>query len=222
LDGTSYLQPATSHKNFQIDRQIFVYNSFVLLAYLTPLPMEGAPMENTPAAPTTRIKAKFGDFEFDADGPVPTVESQFDAFMKLVSSMPHKSLTSDPGSPKDVIDKKDDPDTLPHIPIEKILHVSGRVVSLTAIPKSATDAALLIMLGQKDLRNNSAVTGQEIGDGLAQSGREVPRVDRVMDQALADQHVLKTGVKRGTRYRLTNMGLSKALGIAKELIESLP
>jgi hypothetical protein len=78
------------------------------------------------------------------------------------------------------------------------------------------------MLGQKDLRNNVAVTGQEIGDGLAQSGRDVPRVDRVMDQALEDQHVLKTGVKRGTRYRLTNLGLSKALGIAKELIESLP
>ncbi len=102
------------------------------------------------------------------------------------------------------------------------MHLSGRVVSLTAIPKSATDAALLIMLGQKDLRDNVSVTGQEIGDGLAQSGREVPRVDRVMDQALKEQHVLKTGVKRGTRYRLTNVGLSRALTIAKELIESLP
>jgi hypothetical protein len=78
------------------------------------------------------------------------------------------------------------------------------------------------MLGQKDLRANVSVTGQEIGDGLAQSGREVPRVDRIMDQALKDSLVLKTGVKRGTRYRLTNSGLSKALGIASELIASLP
>jgi hypothetical protein len=78
------------------------------------------------------------------------------------------------------------------------------------------------MLGQKDLRANVTVTGQEIGDGLAQSGREVPRVDRIMDQALRDSQVLKTGVKRGTRYRLTNLGLSKALAIASELIASLP
>jgi hypothetical protein len=172
--------------------------------------------------PTTRIKAKFGEFEFDADGPEKTVQAQFEAFMKLVSSMPSKIQQQVPSSTPNVHENKDDLDSLPHIPIEKIVHVSGRVVSLTAIPKSATDAALLIMLGQKDLRNNVAVTGQEIGDGLAQSGREVPRVDRIMDQALADQHVLKTGVKRGTRYRLTNMGLAKALGIAKELIESLP
>ena len=102
------------------------------------------------------------------------------------------------------------------------MHLAGRIVSLTALPKSATDAALLIMLGQKDLRANVSVTGQEIGDGLAQSGREVPRVDRIMDQALKDQHVLKTGLKRGTRYRLTNVGLNKALSIANELIGSLP
>jgi hypothetical protein len=172
--------------------------------------------------PTTRIKAKFGDFEFDADGPVEAVQAQFDAFMKLVSAMPSKSVI--PTAPAEVsaAENKDNPNSQPHIPVEKIMHVSGRVVSLTAIPKTATDAALLIMLGQKDLRNNIAVTGQEIGDGLAQSGREVPRVDRIMDQALEDQHVLKTGVRRGTRYRLTNLGLSKALAIAKDLIESLP
>jgi len=90
------------------------------------------------------------------------------------------------------------------------------------LPKSAADAALLIMLGQKDLRNNVSVTGQEIGDGLDQSGLPVPRVDRVMDKALEEAFVLKTGIKRGTRYRLTNQGLSKALNIAKDLIASLP
>jgi hypothetical protein len=72
------------------------------------------------------------------------------------------------------------------------------------------------------MRNNVSVTGQEIGDGLAQSGRPVPRVDRVMDTAIAEAHVLKTGIKRGTRYRLTNQGLQKALAIAMELIASLP
>ena len=171
---------------------------------------------------TTRIRTKLGDHEFDAEGPVETVQAQFEAFLKAVCIAPsQKPEVPKPNLPE-VKENSNDPVSMPHIPIEKILHLSGRVVSLTALPKSVTDAALLIMLGQKDLRDNVTVTGQEIGDGLALSGREVPRVDRIMEQALKEQHVLKTGLKRGTRYRLTNVGLSRALTIAKELIDSLP
>lgn len=171
---------------------------------------------------TTRIRTKIGDHEFDAEGPVETVQAQFEAFLKIVCAVPTQKQESLKSSSTETKENKNDVVGSAHVPIEKIMHLSGRVVSLTAIPKSATDAALLIMLGQKDFRENVSVTGQEIGDGLAQSGREVPRVDRVMDQALKDQYVLKTGVKRGTRYRLTNVGLSRALAIARELIESLP
>ena|SRR2546428_9498216 len=171
---------------------------------------------------TTRIRVKIGDNEFDAEGPTATVQAQFKAFQEIVSTMPRIVAPSQPKREQQAIVQQEDPNSLPHIPIAKILHVSGRVVSLTALPKSATDAALLILLGHKDLRNNVSVTGQEIGDGLDQSGRPVPRVDRVMDKALEEALVLKTGIKRGTRYRLTNQGLSKALNIAQDLIASLP
>jgi hypothetical protein len=43
-----------------------------------------------------------------------------------------------------------------------------------------------------------------------------------MEKAIAEAFVLKSGIKRATRYRLTNQGLVKALNIAKSLIESLP
>jgi hypothetical protein len=171
---------------------------------------------------TIRVKVKIGDNEFDAEGPTETVQAQFKAFQEIVSTMPRIVAPSPPRNDPQILKQQDDVDKLPHVPIEKILHVSGRVVSLTALPKSAADAALLIMLGQKDLRNNVSVTGQEIGDGLDQSGLPVPRVDRVMDKALEEAFVLKTGIKRGTRYRLTNQGLSKTLNIAKDLIASLP
>ena len=171
---------------------------------------------------TTRIKIKIGEHEFDAEGPVETVQAQFEAFREIVSEVASHKLAAATRNNVDTKENTVNPDALPHISIEKILHLSGRVVSLTALPKSASDAALLIMLGQKDFRDNVSVTGQEIGDGLAQSGREVPRVDRIMEQALKDSYVLKTGIKRGTRYRLTNLGLTKALTIAKDLIESLP
>lgn len=171
---------------------------------------------------TTRIKVKIGDNEFDAEGPTAIVQAQFKAFQEIVSTMPRVAAPSQPKHEQQPIMQQGDAGNFPHIPVEKILHVSGRVVSLTALPKSSADAALLILLGHKDLRNNVSVTGQEIGDGLDQSGHPVPRVDRVMEKALEEALVLKTGIKRGTRYRLTNQGLSKALNIAKELIATLP
>ena len=171
---------------------------------------------------TTRIKIKIGDHEFDAEGPVEIVQAQFEAFRMIISNFPRHIDQPKSRNESHAIEDNGNNVGSAHVPIEKIVHVSGRVVSLTAIPKSSTEAALLIMLGQKDLRNNIAVTGQEIGDGLDQSGCPVPRVDRVMDKALDEAYVLKTGIKRGTRYRLTNQGLSKALNIAKDLIASLP
>lgn len=171
---------------------------------------------------TTSIKTKIGEHEFEASGPVDFVAAQFQAFMQSISSLPPKSTIS--GALSEDKAKQNHIDTVgdKHVPIERVLHVSGRIVSLTALPSSMEDAVLLLMLGHKDLRNNPAVTGQEIGDGLAQSGRPVARVDRVMDKPITEAFVLKSGIRRATRYRLTNQGLVKALNIAKSLIETLP
>jgi hypothetical protein len=171
---------------------------------------------------TTKIKTKIGNNEFEADGPVEIVTAQFEAFLSSISAAPSVGTKNDAFAQSG--SKQNQQDTVGgvHVPIEKVMHVSGRIVSLTALPTSNEDAALLIMLGHKDLRNNEAVTGQEIGDGLAQSGRPVPRVDRVMETALTEAWVLKSGMRRSTRYRLTNQGLVKALNVAKGLVENLP
>jgi hypothetical protein len=170
----------------------------------------------------TKIKTKIGEFEFEAEGPVETVAAQFQAFREIVSNLgvANKDTVVSPGNNQSM--NQTDIVGGTHVEVSKILRVAGRVVSLTALPQSNDDAALLIMLGQRDLRNNDAVTGQEIGDGLAQSGRPVPRVDRVMERAITAAYVLKSGIKRSTRYRLTNVGLVRALNLAQGLIESLP
>ncbi|MGC2477876.1 MAG: hypothetical protein WA485_26290 [Candidatus Sulfotelmatobacter sp.] len=171
---------------------------------------------------TAKIKVKIGDNEFEAEGPVEDVKAQFDVFKELLNSTAIHRLPQESGKTAQSVENTTKNAEPPHIPIEKVLHAAGRVISLTALPASTVDAALLIMLGHKDMRNHVSVTGQEIGDGLAQSGRPVPRVDRIMDKAIEEAQVLKTGIKRGTRYRLTNQGLIKALGVAAELIQSLP
>lgn len=171
---------------------------------------------------SAKIRIKIGDHEFEAEGPSAIVQSQFDAFRELLSKAPLKQEQKDKsGSEQPVLNNGGAGDDA-HVPIEKILRASGRIVSLTALPQSTEDAAMLIMLGHRDLRNNENVTGQEIGDGLAQSGRAVPRTDHLMSKPIASSYVLKSGVKRATRYRLTNMGLLRALSVARELIAALP
>jgi hypothetical protein len=171
---------------------------------------------------TSRIKVKIGGNEFEAEGPTDLVKEQFEAFKEIIRLTPAKSQNNPMSDSVQTLVNQFTADGIPIISLDKILHVSGRIVSLTALPTTSEDAALLIMLGHKELKQNVSVTGQEIGDGLAQSGRPVPRVDRIMESAMSEALVLKTGVKRGTRYRLTNQGLVKAQGLARDLIANLP
>lgn len=167
---------------------------------------------------TSKLRLKIGMHEFEAEGPTDIVKEQFEAFREIIRSIPDS-----PKAPPETVSTGNDENIVLNMnlgskELDKIMNVDGRIISLTAIPSSIEDAALLLMLGHRDLRDNVSVTGQEIGDGLAQSGRTVPRVDRVMEGAIEQSLVLKSGHKRSTRYRLTNQGLARAVGIARELI----
>jgi hypothetical protein len=180
-----------------------------------------APQEVT-TVDTSKIRIKIGEHEFEAEGTTESVQAQLETFKVMLTSIndiPARPVAQEVKQAAPIIADTGDPT---HVPLEKILHVSGRVVSLTAIPSSTEMAALLILLGHKNLRNNESVTGQEIGDGLAQSGRPVARTDRVMEKAITEAYVMKSGFKRSTRYRLTNSGNQKALATARELIGTLP
>src|SRR5580704_6752367 len=140
---------------------------------------------------TTRIKIKIGEHEFEAEGPTKIVQDQFEAFKSLISTLPHiNSGGAKVGTGQTTVNKGDVVDPT-HVDLAKIMRVSGRVVSLTAIPASSDDAALLILLGQKDLRDNTSSTALEVGDGLAESGRKVTRVDGVMESGIKQGFVLR-------------------------------
>ncbi len=172
-------------------------------------------------ADTSRIRVKIGAYEFEAEGPTDIVNEQFAAFKSIIGSVPNTTDTPPPAETSQDSNNIVLNTNLGSKELDRIMQVDGRVVSLTAIPQSIEDAALLVMLGHRDLRDNVTVTGQEIGDGLAQSGRTVPRVDRLMETAIEQALVLKTGVRRSTRYRLTNQGLARAVAVARELIGSV-
>jgi hypothetical protein len=168
-----------------------------------------------------RLKIKIGNHEFEAEGPAETVAKQFADFKDLIANLPSKLPEM---VPHDIVPDPTAPSFLPSPASEimKIFQIDGRVVSLTAKPSSESEAALLILLGQKALRENEFATGSEIKEGLEQSGYKPLRVDRMMDGFVAEGLVMINGKNRGKKYRLSNPGLAKAQALADDLQRKLP
>lgn len=161
-----------------------------------------------------KLKVKIGQHEFEAEGPEEVVQSQFQAFQQLIATA--QSQKQEVSSA--VVQEQKPTENGAAIALDRIMRSEGRVVSLTALPGNHDDAAMLVLLGQKTFRNNDTVTGSEIMDGLELSGIRLPRVDRLMEKLAADGLVIKVGIGRASRYRLTNQGMSRAQSIARDVL----
>jgi len=171
-----------------------------------------------------KLKIKLGADEFEAEGPVDTVQAQFKAFADLIAARQQFSLAQAQNeSPRDELPATMAAQRSDMAPadesLNKIMKLEGRVVSLTARPKSADDAVLLVLYGQKALRENDSVTGSEVIDGITTTGGlQVARVDRLLEKIARDGDAIVIGERRAKRYRLTNSGLTKARQLAADLI----
>lgn len=194
---------------------------------------------------TAKLKMKIGIHEFEAEGPADVVQEQFAAFRELVATAPatpppglqHLGMPSIPSSatvfPHDVrtgVGSASGTATLLGVGavreevglrLGKIMKHDGRIVSLTARAGSVIDEILLILLGQKDLRNNESVTGGEVIDGLRMTGHTLDRVDYHLDKLTLAGQVITLGTGRARRYRLTNQGFAKAQEIAMEIVQTV-
>jgi hypothetical protein len=166
-----------------------------------------------------RLKIKIGEHEFDAEGPVETVQAQFEAFKELVSAAPLKTQPSPMNAPDNADQPNGDPNELN---LEKITRVEGRIISLTIGVDRIPDAILLILLGQRRFRSNDAVTGAEILEGLRESGRPIDRADRILLSLHAEGLLIAVGQHRSRTYRLTNAGVARAQEIARNMISLVP
>jgi len=102
------------------------------------------------------------------------------------------------------------------------MKVDERIVSLTVRPKNPDDAALLLLYGQKMLRENDSVTGAEVMGGItATGGLSIGRVDRLLENLARGGDVIVVGEHRSKRYRLTNAGLNKVRQVAGELVATV-
>lgn len=162
-----------------------------------------------------KLKIKIGEHEFEAEGPTEVVQAQFEAFRELVSATPARPASSQ-STP--VITT---PVTNDELKLERVMRHEGRVVSLTARGASVEDEIMLVLLGQKLLRDNDSVTGGEIIDGLRLTGRTMNRVDYQLDKMTDAGEVITIGTGRARRYRLTNQGLTKGRDLARSIIATV-
>lgn len=171
-----------------------------------------------------KLKITIHGHTFDAEGDPAIVQSQFEVFKELVERIPEdqsvrtsvrgeENGASEDSAGREVGDVEQAVEEL-----DRVMKVEDRFVSLTVRSESVEEAALLLVYGQKKLRDNESVTGAEIKRGLEISGYDVERVDRIMLRAKKKGNILMFGKHRSKRYRLTNRGLRNAEQLAQGLI----
>jgi len=167
-----------------------------------------------------KMKVRIGQNEFEAEGQQEVVEKHFATFSDLISRTKIASTISAEAKTSDTVFQVPDSTS----PLAKVFQQEGRFISLIGRPSGDNrelDAALLILLGHKELRGQDAVTADELLYGLKQTGYSIDRSDRLMGIARVQGLVTATGVRRGKRYRLTIPGIAKATAVGQELRDML-
>jgi hypothetical protein len=167
---------------------------------------------------TCRLRVKIGPYEMEAEGPREFVEEHYSSFSERIPQ--NTQLATIPSEPL--------PQVPSGIPVESaysaIFSAEGRFVTLTAKPSGKDqelEGLLLILFGHKEMKGSDLVSADELLFGLKQSGFGIDRADRLASRAEDAGLITKTGIRRGTRYRLTNPGSDRARSIAQTLIANL-
>ena len=151
-----------------------------------------------------RVKVHIsGQHDFEAEGDKATVERQFSIFTELVRAVISKSGNN--GS------------VLGNLPewLARIVRTDDKRIFLSTVPPTscpAADALLLLLLAYKLISSQEVVSGKELLDSLKKSGVSTQRIDRAFGRYLGGTQalVIKMGIRRGVKYKLTERGISKA------------
>src|SRR3989441_1899705 len=185
---------------------------------------------------TLKIKVEIGDRKFEADGPPGIVQGQVNAFMKLTLGGSAETIAAEAAQAaaetaraaqerlaEEAARARAAQQLQEQVPAyDKILRISGTMVALTVRSRNASQAMLVLLLGQRELRNNTLVSGVDLLRGLRASGYRVRRSDNILNTLARWKYVTPEGRYRARRYQLTESGALSAQEIARQLLASLP
>ncbi len=186
-----------------------------------------------------KLRIKVRDCELEAEGPQTFVHEQFEAFKQLLADMTQKSVLSELRDETDRVPSQElsSPPRFPHeqaLPknspaaaLQKLLAWNDRTQQVTCavIPEGhlrTADTVLLLLWGYQELRGLSEISAMILNRGLKSAGFSQFRLDRIMTPYLKDRLVLRSGVGKGGRYRLTTRGVEKAQDLVQTLAALIP
>lgn len=182
----------------------------------------------------SRLRVKASDYELEAEGSRDFVREQYEAFRRLLGDVPGRSAapqsretgerSSSPQAPASPLPgrKADVPGRSQIKSFQKLLVWDDptQQVKIMVLPDGTmriADTVLLLLLGYRELRGTSQVSALDLNQGLRSAGFDNFRLDREMAPYVKARLILRSGVGKGSRYRLTTRGVKQA----QELVQSL-
>jgi hypothetical protein len=171
---------------------------------------------------THRLKMRIGAHEFEAEGTEEAIDRRLEAFKELVAmaTIPSRSESHHP-SASSLTNGGNPPPHKESNPLAPIFNVTGKPMTLTALPSTPADGLLLLLLGHRSFNGNDQVPVSELLSGLKTSGFSVERMDDITPRLLEEHLILKNGKRNASKYRLTTTGAQRADVLAGELIEKV-
>ena len=181
-----------------------------------------------------KLRVKASDYELEAEGSRDFLNEQYEAFKQLLEGVTENQVLSQSRQKIDFPSSRDSqgsplPNEKKPIPqnsqaksFQKLLIWNDRTqrVKSTILPEGPTriaDTVLLLLLGYRELRGLSQISALLLNQGLESAGFDDYRLDREMAPYLKARLILRSGVGKGSRYRLTTRGVKRA----QELVQSL-
>lgn len=112
----------------------------------------------------------------------------------------------------------------PQIGWDEIAELHGRTLQLRAkleAGKTERDACLVLMACAQKKLQEAKPTATQLAKWLRRSGYPVGRMDRALQDAVAQGEILASGSRRARRYELTSSGRLKALLLAESLTRAV-
>jgi hypothetical protein len=171
-----------------------------------------------------RLKVRFGNNEFEAEGNESSVREQFASFLEFAntagtgSTIGHTNGVERNGS-EGAQEHQSDADADIEGLWGRAYKRQGDQLSLHVLPQTKfqnPDALLLLLYGYQTLMRLDSVKSTDLMESAKQSGLRIDRIDRNLPRSHM-AFVIKGGNGKGSRYSLNNRGLAHA----QEMLEAL-
>jgi hypothetical protein len=173
-----------------------------------------------------KLKMQVGPHSFEAEGTEYSVRQQLEIWQQLILTMPTTGSRVAAAAGADASPPAQ-PATAGVNGLDRLFRDENGTLILTAAPQGEDRAGvtlLITLLGYLRLQKMQEVSGTRLMMSLKATGGMpgLQRVDKLALPFLGSGMLLRSGVRKAVRYKLTATGYAEAEKLARQIIESFP